>query len=484
MKKYRKRQDIIYRSFKDFCYLTDNHEFSYFVIPANSIREMIITSAANVLLSQLDYEFHDIDEIFANLNILFPDADYDMLRNECISFFDELSACGFLDSADNFNENSFTSETNWLNHTIRQSKHLPHVDEYLQKKFAGRPFLQSVLIELTTKCNERCIHCYIPGTYKIDLMKKEKVISLLNELREMNVLNVTLTGGEPMIHPDFISILRLCKELNFSVNILSNLTCLTDEILIELANNKLVSVQTSLYSLNPDVHDSITLKKGSWDKTFSAIKQLLGRHVALQINCPILKQNKESYRQVIEWGKSHNISVTSDHLVFAQINHCNDNLSCRLDKEEIYSLIEDRINNEQTFVDKIENDFSINDFSSDHLPVCNVGQDSICVSAKGLAYPCAGWNNWVIGDVNKQKVKNIWYRSFSLKLLRSIKLSDFPKCKSCKDKKFCTICLMKNCNSSPSNNPMEINDYFCESSHVLAKYYSKRAIDPLKREKE
>ena len=106
----------------------------------------------------------------------------------------------------------------------------------------------------------------------------------------MNIINVTLSGGEPLIHKDFLQFLAKCREFDLSVNVLTNLTLLTDEIVSEMKKNPLLSVQTSLYSMDPSVHDSITKVKGSFDKTKNGVLKLLSAGIPLQISCPIMKQ--------------------------------------------------------------------------------------------------------------------------------------------------------------------------------------------------
>ena len=116
---------------------------------------------------------------------------------------------------------------------------------------------------------------------------------ILEQCRANNVLNITISGGEPMINPDLTEFLNLCGKNNFSVNLLSNLTLLSDEILRVLVANPLISVQTSLYSMNEDIHDSITGLQGSFKKTIQAIRLLHRHNIPIQINCPIMKQNKD-----------------------------------------------------------------------------------------------------------------------------------------------------------------------------------------------
>lgn len=193
--------------------------------------------------------------------------------------------------------------------------------------FSENDFLRSIHIEIANKCNERCVHCYIPHELKVETIDPNLFYKILSEARALNVINITLSGGEPLLHKDILGFLSKCKELDMSVNILTNLTLLTDEIIDEIKKNPLISVQTSIYSMDPNIHDSITKVKGSFEKTKNALLKLKASNVPVQISCPIMKQNKESFIDVIEWGNKNGILVLTDYVIFAAYDHSNCNLS-------------------------------------------------------------------------------------------------------------------------------------------------------------
>ena len=62
----------------------------------------------------------------------------------------------------------------------------------------GRPLISNIQFELTSKCNERCIHCYIPNEKKNNgiNMPTVKVKNIIDQLAEMGGLHVTFSGGE------------------------------------------------------------------------------------------------------------------------------------------------------------------------------------------------------------------------------------------------------------------------------------------------
>jgi len=120
--------------------------------------------------------------------------------------------------------------------------------EFLEEHFKDKPHLMSLQIELSSRCNERCVHCYIPHENKISDIDLAFFYDVLDQCRDMGLLSLSLSGGEPMIHKQFLEFVRRAKDYDFSLNILSNLTLLNDEIIAEMQANRLSSVQVSLYS--------------------------------------------------------------------------------------------------------------------------------------------------------------------------------------------------------------------------------------------
>ena len=86
-----------------------------------------------------------------------------------------------------------------------------------------------------------------------------------------------------MLNPDLLFFIKECRENNFSINLLTNLTFLSNEMLQEFVKTPLLSVQTSLYSMNADVHDSITSVKGSFEKTKKAIETLYQHDIPMVV---------------------------------------------------------------------------------------------------------------------------------------------------------------------------------------------------------
>lgn len=153
-----------------------------------------------------------------------------------------------------------------------------------------------VELELTELCNLRCTFCYNSQKPIVS----DKVIQIIEKLVDENVMEIILTGGEPMTHPKFYDILDKCCE-NFSkVMIQTNGTYIDQKAADVLAKHDLFGVNISLHG-DKTKHEKLTLIDGSYEKAFDAIKLLIERKIHLASNFVITKENIDSLEETIEY---------------------------------------------------------------------------------------------------------------------------------------------------------------------------------------
>lgn len=141
-----------------------------------------------------------------------------------------------------------------------------------------------------------------------------------------------------------------------------------------------------------------------------------------------------------------------------------ENLKCRLDLSELEPFIVKELESgggkEKENNDKGRRDYTI-------CPVCI---SSVCISHIGIVYPCEGWQSHSLGDVKDIPLKQIWTESADIKELRSLSYDDFPKCRVCSDRAYCSICLIRNANESKSGDFRQVNPYYCEIARMKTKF--------------
>lgn len=349
--------------------------------------------------------------------------------------------------------------------TKEEADFLPQ--KVLGEYFEAHPTLFRLQMDITQACTERCIHCYIPE-YKPLFLPFDKICEVIDEFREMGGLDLTLSGGECMLHPDFERIVRYARSKDLIVCILSNLT-LCDDKKIALLKECEVPVQVSLYSMNPEIHDSITKRKGSWQETMTAIRKLRENHIPCLISCPTMKQNYEGYLQVIEFARSLKMHAQTDFIIMGQMNGDTSNVTnCRLDLVQTRHLLEDIVFRAVPMNSEYFNPMKKNDMLSPEEwmanKICGAGIDSMCLDADGHYYPCPAFGGYDLGNCYSQSLKDVWENSPAIQKLRSVRGKDFPKCASCKDRDYCSVCMCRNFNEG--NDIFTPAEHFCKVAEI------------------
>lgn len=335
------------------------------------------------------------------------------------------------------------------------------------------PRITNLEFEITSRCNERCIHCYIPNGKKnrgVD-MPFEKFKAIIDQFADMGGLHVTLSGGEALLHRDILRMLDYCREKDLQISLLTNLALLKAEQIKPLHDVNLSLIQVSLYSMNSEIHDTVTAVKGSFKATIAAIEALHAADVPLQINCPVMKANKDCYRDVLRYAQSLNIKSNCDYVIMAQSNCDTENLANRLSVAETGNVIREVMEGDRDYQEMLDEMRPISSLSTQELcemPVCGAGTTDACVTVNGDIYPCAGWQGLVAGNVYRQSLREIWENSPVFKKVRAVRYKDFPKCMKCDARDYCNLCMVRNYNES-GGDMFKINKHFCDVAHLNKK---------------
>ena len=459
---YRTLPYIIFRDCLDFGYLTDNRNYGYDTASKSSIKvgERILSKTGSVFYSYLSEKAQSLPEIVEKIAPLFPKVSPEELEKDAEEFFLDLSKDGFIICGENSDRLQDLKCFSYENHHSLDlsSEFETNSDVSFETNWGTKYHLVRVHVDVSGLCNEHCVHCFIPDSFKRNIMSKELFNRIIEQCIECKVLNITISGGEPMLNPNLPYFIEVCREKNFSINVLSNLTLLKDEYVKLFEKTPLLSIQTSLYSMNPEIHDSITQHKGSFIKTKKAIELLHKHNIPMQINCPIMRQNKDSYQSVINWAQSLNIEASSDYMLFGSIDGSSKNLQCRLSIPEVEAIV-----HLEGVTSKRENKREITGDIGIICPVCTA---SLCVSHYGDVYPCEGLQSVHLGNINEDSLASIWDYSPLVQQLRELNYDDFPKCHTCEDKDYCSRCLICNANESLSHDYKEVNPYFCEIARL------------------
>lgn len=461
--------------------------------------DRVYNSVGADFLRMISRDAKDIDSMVDSLLKIYEGVSRDELKSDFVQFVQDLSKHGFviigedIETIEKLDKDfSYADNNNKTNSSIFYQETDQKVglstQDYFLEEIQGTPKIANLQFELTSRCNERCIHCYIPNGKKNNGfdMPSAKVKSIIDEFVEMGGLFVTFSGGEVFMHKDLLALVKYCREKDLKISILSNLIALKDEDIPVLKEANLSIIQVSLYAVDPAVHDKITTVPGSCLKTKDAIEKLVAADIPVQISCPIMKTNKDSYVDVVKYGNSLDIKVQTDYIMMARADLTTDNLDQRLSLPEVEvllrNIIEHDIDYRRNTLKKVPRSESmIIDFEKfKHQPLCGVGYDNCCITSNGDVYPCAGWQQYVLGNVYTQSLQEIWENSEKIKKLRKVTEGSFPKCLSCEAYDFCARCLVRNYNES-NGDMFTIPQTFCDEAFLLKRlckeYFEKGLLE-------
>lgn len=284
-----------------------------------------------------------------------------------------------------------------------------------------------VEIELTDKCNLSCIHCYVVKE-RAPSLSFQKIKNIINQLKRAGCFFITFTGGEPFLRKDILEIIHYARSKGIGVDILSNATLITPYIASKLAKMKVNRIQVSIYSANPNIHDSITREEGSLEKSKKGAELLLKNGIKVNLSCLIMSLNFLTYKTVGEMAKAMKVSWSVAYPVRARHSGAKDTYRLRLNQRQLKRFI---IDNKKEICQRFKKE---ND-----KPICHAGSAICFISASGDITPCVLFP-LKVGNLRKQKFIEVWKNSSLLNNFRTLTISNIPECYNCKFLEFCRVC--------------------------------------------
>lgn len=167
-----------------------------------------------------------------------------------------------------------------------------------------------VQIEVTTLCNEACVHCYNfwrgeqfkkeAANFPQKTLQQDQLSHIIDGLIQDQVFSVTFTGGEPILYRStVIEGIRQAHEGGLDCSLNSNLTTMSPAMADRLREVGLGSILTSLHSFDETTHDAITQRKGSFKRTARGIKVCQEAGLSVAANMVVTRMNQD---QVFETG--------------------------------------------------------------------------------------------------------------------------------------------------------------------------------------
>lgn len=166
---------------------------------------------------------------------------------------------------------------------------------------------RKALVQINEDCNLHCAHCFVSATKVGRQMPLVDVVGkVIPRLADARVTRVTLTGGEPPLHPDFMAIVRAFRDAGMQVGVCTNATTLNEKDIAELVEIGGVHCNVSLDGFAAESHGRFRGDRGSFDVTVATVKRL-AKAGLLQglLGTPNTLARNEEYAELCAFARAH-----------------------------------------------------------------------------------------------------------------------------------------------------------------------------------
>ena len=328
-----------------------------------------------------------------------------------------------------------------------QSVATPLMDRLIARTVLKRLPL-SIHFDLTYRCYERCVHCYLDHDDHGELSTAE-CIDALEQLAKAGTLFLTFSGGEIFLRKDLEELLAAARRLHFDVSLKTNALLVTPERAEMLSRHGVRRVQISVYSSDAAIHDAITKVPGSLARSIAAIPLLQQRGILVKLACPLMKQNLMAYRGVLALAETLGVPYVLDMTITPMMDGSDAPLDHRVSVDALLPVLQDstlqscgtKVASEDGFAPAFFGSAvssGIENSAYEDLP-CSAGHNSCYLSPYGDVHACVQLP-MAAGNIRKQSFRQIWDGAEALERIRSVRESQLPICSKCDIRSYCERC--------------------------------------------
>lgn len=339
--------------------------------------------------------------------------------------------------------------------------------------------------ELTPLCNMNCDMCFV----RLDksemehagrLLTVEEWLQIAEDMKEQGTLFLLLTGGEPLLYPDFKRLYQELTKMGFAIAINTNGTLINEEIAEMFRQNPPRRVNITLYGTSNETYSRLCHNPNGYDQTMGGIKLLQKYHIDVKLNGSLVKENYEELDDLFHIAERLNVPIHIDSYMYPATRertrpYCFDSRISPKQLAEAQLKIACYEMGEEWFMNYIEDMIGCTGDNYVEVPgsnylTCRAGKSSFYITWNGQMQSCIFLKETMV-DVLKYGFSDCWQQI--VKISREIACS--PECSKCVNKNACNICPASA--YWETGNYHGIPQYLCQCSEhavkLINKYYDK-----------
>jgi MoaA/NifB/PqqE/SkfB family radical SAM enzyme len=274
--------------------------------------------------------------------------------------------------------------------------------------------LFSALVELTYRCNLDCVFCYNDLGLRGKPMALDDYRRFFRDLASLSCLHLTLSGGEPLVHPRFFEIAAEGRNLGFVLRIKSNGHSLRGRLLKRLKEDiDPFVVEVSLHGATAETHDRQTRVRGSFERLRANLEEMRGLGLRFKINSTLTRWNEAEIEGMFALAERFGAPLAMD----PDVTPRDDGDLSPLEISATPSGRRRLFSYGRTDGAARQGDGALPAFDS--RKHCGAGSSGIAVDPFGNVYPCVQWRR-PVGNLHQRSIRDIWSGNGKLEEVRRL----------------------------------------------------------------
>jgi mycofactocin biosynthetic radical S-adenosylmethionine protein MftC len=263
----------------------------------------------------------------------------------------------------------------------------------------GQPL--TAYLELTWTCPYRCAFCYNPRRAAERPLDTAEWVAVLDSLRVLGVLWVTLTGGEPLAFPGWLDVARAARERGMALRVFTSGALVDDAAADALAALHPASVELSIHGASAAVHDAVTGVPGSHDALLAVVRRLVARGVTTVLKAPLTRLGEHEAVAIMTLAERLGVPLRLDWMLTPRDDGDPSPLALAASPESVTAVMT-RLHAAGRLPQATR---------TPDRPACGLGRLTVAVDPEGNVFPCIQWRASSLGNVRTAPLHELWRHS-------------------------------------------------------------------------
>lgn len=198
-------------------------------------------------------------------------------------------------------------------------------------------------LELTHRCNLACVHCYVnlaPNDRAAQRreLSTEQLYAVLDQIADSPTLYLTLTGGEPLLRPDFCDVYRYAHRKGLVMSVYSNATLITERHVQLWREHPPRAVEITMYGWTRETYDAVVDAGPQYDRYQRGIARLREAGIAVALKAMAMRATRDEIVQMAEFARREGLPFRYDTTISPRIDGGRKPLAQRLLPDEVIAL--------------------------------------------------------------------------------------------------------------------------------------------------